>query len=293
MSSVGKPVRPASASAATGETTPKHAGTPDPTFPRFLSAMSAARQAGTLHHLTPSDDPAHSLPLNAAVSDNSMMQTRSVFATWLFISLCLSMIAIAFIVVAHSLFPTDFQTYAPIDDTESKEKHVRAKTVSAEVRSAPPHNDQDVTGTAGLRRSADGITRDPIGVTLAHASAQPGPSAVVNSASKVQAGMTAGAIAFEARRTRTIEAIKQDSEGRAEYRIQLAAMSAETAAERMWLELLARYGEILGSKRLMIEHSGKLHLLQVGPFVTINEASMACAELKGRGGECLLVRRRG
>jgi len=279
--------------------------------------MSAARQAGTLHHLTPSDDQAHSLPLNAAVSDNSMPQIGSVFATWLFLSFCLTMIVIVFIVVAHSLFPTDFETYAAIDDTESKAKietddlqvyslprvsaigpgkHMRAKTsaVSAEMRSAPPHNDQDVTGTAGLRRSADEITRDPIGVTLAHDSAPSRPSAVVDSASQVQAGMTAVAIAFqEARRARTIKAIEQDSEGRAEYRIQLAAMSAETAAERMWLELLARHGEILGSKRPMIEHSGKWHLLQVGPFVTMNEASMACAELKGRGGECLLVRRRG
>jgi cell division septation protein DedD len=319
MASAGEPVRPASASATTGETIPKHAGTPDPTFPRFLSAMSAARQAGTLHHLTPSDDQAHSLPLNAAVSDNSMPQTGSVFATWLFVSLCLTIIAIAFIVVAHSRFPADSETYAPIDDTESKEKieiddlqvnpmprvsdvtpgkDVRAKTsaVSAEVRSVQPHNDQHATTTAGLRRGADETTGDPgdpIGVTLARASAQPGPSAAVASASQVQAGMTAVAIAFqEARRTPAIEAVEQNSEGRAEYRVQLAAMSAETAAERMWLELLSRHGEILRSKRPMVEHSGELHLLQVGPFDTISEASMACAELKERGDECLLVRRR-
>ena len=196
MASVGEPVRPASASAMTGETIPKNAGTPDPTFPRFLSAMSAARQAGTLHHLTPSDDQAHSLPLNAAVSDNSMPQTGSVFATWLFVSLCLTIIAIAFIAVAHSRFAANSETYAPIDGTKSKEKieaddlqvnpmprvsdvtpgkDVRAKTsaVSAEVRSVQPHNDQHATSTAGLRRGADETTGDPgdpIGVTLAHAS---------------------------------------------------------------------------------------------------------------------------
>jgi cell division septation protein DedD len=230
------------------------------------------------------------------------------------------MMAVALIVVAHSRLSTDSDTYTPIDNIESEKKietddsqayptprvsviasgkHVRGQTsaVSAEVRSASPHNDQDVTGTAGLRRDADETTGDPgdpIRVTLARASGQPGPSAVVDSASQVQAGKTAVAMAFQTtRRTPTIEAVEQDSEGSSEYRVQLGAMSAEASAERMWLELLSRHGQILGSKRPMIEHSGTFYLLQVGPFDTVDEASIACAELKNRGDECLLVRSRG
>ena len=268
-----------------------------PKFPRFISAMSAAAQTGTLHHLTSSADDSSSLPLSSTPSAQFVQGPKAIGPKTIFGIICIAIVLLAVVVVSPRIvasfehyarlsstpnqenrkaLPTDSQVYQlPTASNIVLEEHESARSSDNLIENSPGGeqnrtiDDQHRPVTLWLDMGE--LTSDPIEATFAHAAnAVSGPSAALDSASQVHARIDEKAVASD-------------------YRIQLAAMSAKAAAERMWEELLARYGEILGSKGPIIERSGKVHLLQVGPFHTAVEADVTCAELKRRGAECLLV----
>ncbi len=80
-------------------------------------------------------------------------------------------------------------------------------------------------------------------------------------------------------------------------RIQLASLRDPVAAEREFLRLQARFPEILGGRRLYLEQvdlgdKGLFHRVQFGPFRSRTAAEEACARLRQRQQDCLVVMRR-
>jgi cell division septation protein DedD len=295
----------------------------EPKFPRFLAAISAAHQTGRRHHLMPSDDPSHSLPLNITPPTTVMLPTKDLRPRMFFGLFCLGVALSGAVAVSPYILasvksylsgdgvsqgtqvegPTTDQNLPkpmvhPIGLTRPKDSK---STILPDNHSVSPGDDRKLAIDDGphlvqYRPATFGPntrerTGDPVEVTAAHApDPLSGPSAALDTVFRVQARADAAA-SVESRRPTTIQAIRQSAprHGRADYRVQLAALSAEGTAEQMWQELRVRYGQILGSKGPLIEQSGKLHLLQVGPFDTADEARTTCAELKRGGADCMFV----
>ena len=297
-----------------------------PKFPRFILAMSAASRTGTLHHLASSANDNSSLSLDSTPPGKFVQEPKGLWPKMVFGVLCVGVVLLAVVVVGprivasienygglssvpsqenREVLPTDGQVYElPLAPNIAPEEHEGAGPLDSFIEQKPLSlgadqnliiDDQHRPVTLWLDMGE--LTSHPIEVTFAHAAdAVSGPSAALDTTSQVQARVDEKAFASrELLSTTTSQAVGHNSfqRGQADYRIQLAAMSAKATAERMWEELLARYGEILGSKGPVIERSGKVHLLQVGPFHTAAEAEVTCAELKRRGAECLLVQLHG
>lgn len=80
-------------------------------------------------------------------------------------------------------------------------------------------------------------------------------------------------------------------------RIQLASLRDAVAAEREFLRLRDRFPEILGGRRLYLEQvdlgdRGVFFRIQFGPFQSQTAAEQACARLRQRQQDCLVVMRR-
>lgn len=317
MSSVHKFAPQARAGANKQARTPRNTGALEHKFPRFLAAMAAARRTDPLGEPMPSGDASNSLPLNTAPATTSMQRAKDLWPTMLFGLLCLGMLVLTVVISPRIL--ASLETYLSADGASRRGAHVEGPLPEPNLQvplihpmelmklkdpeNPPPSAilpDENRTWSRHDRNPAvdDGapaddahparfglnihnLPGDPVEVSFTHVSNAPsGPSAALGAAFQVEARIAEKATASgESRRLTAIE----------DYRIQLAALSTEASAERMWEELRARYGDILGSKGPLIEPSGRLHLLRAGPFETADQARMTCAQLKRRGAECLLV----
>jgi cell division septation protein DedD len=309
-----------------GEAKPQRGtATPGPNFPRFLVAVSTAQQTGREHHSMPSDDASHSLPLNTPPPTTVIFPTKDFGPRVLFGLFCLGA-ALSGAVAVSPYIVGSVKTYlsgagtsqgtqveGPIPDKDLPKPIVHPigstspkdskSPVVPDDHSVSPDDDRHLAVDDGAhavqyRPAAFGLnagepTGDPVEVTSAHApDPLSGPSAALDTVYQVQARTDDKAAASgQSPRPTMIRAIRPSASrhGGADYRVQLAALSAKGAAEQMWQELRAQYGPILGSKSPLIEQRGQLHLLQVGPFDTADEAKTACAELKRGGTDCLLV----
>ena len=76
------------------------------------------------------------------------------------------------------------------------------------------------------------------------------------------------------------------------YRIQLASLKSEAAAEKTWKRLSSKYKDVLASLTVHIQKvalaSGTFYRLQAGPFEDRTAAADACAKLKAHGQQCLV-----
>jgi hypothetical protein len=78
------------------------------------------------------------------------------------------------------------------------------------------------------------------------------------------------------------------------YRIQIAAVRSEAAAQREWQRLRRKNKDILGRLQLFmqqvnIRNKGVYHRIQAGPLPDRTLAELACGSLKARGVGCLIV----
>ena len=78
------------------------------------------------------------------------------------------------------------------------------------------------------------------------------------------------------------------------YRIQIAAVGSNAAAQREWLRLRRQNKDILGSLQLFVQqvnirNKGVYHRIQAGPLADRILAEIACSNLKSRGVGCLIV----
>jgi cell division septation protein DedD len=76
------------------------------------------------------------------------------------------------------------------------------------------------------------------------------------------------------------------------YRIQLASLKSEAAANQTWQRLATKYKDILANLTVHIEKvslsSGIYYRLQAGPFEDKASAYAACGKLKVLGQQCLV-----
>jgi hypothetical protein len=78
------------------------------------------------------------------------------------------------------------------------------------------------------------------------------------------------------------------------FRLQLASLRDRGSATSEGARLKSNYGDILGDKSLVLESAdlgsrGVFHRVQLGPFGSRDNASLACSDLKARGQDCLVV----
>jgi hypothetical protein len=78
------------------------------------------------------------------------------------------------------------------------------------------------------------------------------------------------------------------------YRIQIAALRSNAAAQREWQRLRRQNKDILGSLQLFVQqvnirNKGVYHRIQAGPLPDRILAEIACSNLKSRGVGCLIV----
>ena len=78
------------------------------------------------------------------------------------------------------------------------------------------------------------------------------------------------------------------------YRIQIAAVRSNAAAQREWQRLRRQNKDILGSLQLFVQqvnvrNKGVYHRIQAGPLPDRILAEIACSNLKSRGVGCLIV----
>ena len=78
------------------------------------------------------------------------------------------------------------------------------------------------------------------------------------------------------------------------YRIQIAAVRSNEAAQREWSRLRRQNKDILGSLQLFVQqvnirNKGVYHRIQAGPLPERILAEIACSNLKSRGVGCLIV----
>ncbi len=78
------------------------------------------------------------------------------------------------------------------------------------------------------------------------------------------------------------------------YRIQIAAVRSNAAAQREWQRLRRQNKDILGSLQLFVQqvnvrNKGVYHRIQAGPLPDRILAEIACRNLKSRGVGCLIV----
>ncbi len=83
--------------------------------------------------------------------------------------------------------------------------------------------------------------------------------------------------------------------GAPSWRVQIAAMRTEEAAEQVWRAATAKYNDLLGELRLNVEEvtlaeRGKFYRVQAGPLADRKQADALCAALKIRDQGCLVVR---
>src|SRR5579871_6511237 len=76
------------------------------------------------------------------------------------------------------------------------------------------------------------------------------------------------------------------------YRIQLASLKSEAAAQKTWKRLATKYKDVLASLTVHIQKvalaSGTFYRLQAGPFEDKTAAAAVCAKLKVHGQPCLV-----
>ena len=75
------------------------------------------------------------------------------------------------------------------------------------------------------------------------------------------------------------------------YRVQLATLRNPDAAGRAWHDLVARFPDILGDKRLFVVdldlgYRGVQHRIEAGPYRTLESAWQACLSLMSRMQGC-------
>ena len=75
------------------------------------------------------------------------------------------------------------------------------------------------------------------------------------------------------------------------YRVQLATLRNLNAAEKAWRDLVARFPDILGGKRLFVVdldlgYRGGQHRVEAGPYRTLELAWQACLSLMSRMQGC-------
>lgn len=78
------------------------------------------------------------------------------------------------------------------------------------------------------------------------------------------------------------------------YRIQIAAVRSNAAAQREWVRLRRQNKDILGSLQLFVQqvnirNKGVYHRIQAGPLPDRILAEITCSNLKSRGVGCLIV----
>ena len=77
------------------------------------------------------------------------------------------------------------------------------------------------------------------------------------------------------------------------FRVQLAALGDRTSAERGWVQLRQRHGDVLASYAPLFEQAqtdrGPIVRVQIGPFSDRASASAACEALKRRDAACFVV----
>lgn len=77
------------------------------------------------------------------------------------------------------------------------------------------------------------------------------------------------------------------------WRLQLAALSSESALPQAWNRLQSRYPDTLANVSANVERAqtstGTLYRLQAGPFGDRTAALAACGEIRAQGGQCFIV----
>ena len=74
------------------------------------------------------------------------------------------------------------------------------------------------------------------------------------------------------------------------WRIQLGAFGQEANAQKLWLSLERKIGDLAGLQPYLIA-SGRVTRLQAGPFATRGSAELMCSKVKATGQACLAVAR--
>ncbi|HXQ42956.1 MAG TPA: SPOR domain-containing protein [Candidatus Udaeobacter sp.] len=76
------------------------------------------------------------------------------------------------------------------------------------------------------------------------------------------------------------------------YRIQLASLKSEAAAQKTWKRLATKYKDVLASLTVHIQRvaltSGTYYRLQAGPFEDKTSANAACTKLRAHGQQCIV-----
>jgi cell division septation protein DedD len=76
------------------------------------------------------------------------------------------------------------------------------------------------------------------------------------------------------------------------YRIQLASLKSEAAAQKTWKRLATKYKDVLASLTVHIQKvaltSGTYYRLQAGPFEDKTSANAACTKLRAHGQQCIV-----
>jgi hypothetical protein len=75
--------------------------------------------------------------------------------------------------------------------------------------------------------------------------------------------------------------------------VQLGAFDSEEITRRAWSQLVARNGDLLGSKRLHVERTTAnarvFYRLRVAGFASADETRRMCEALRSRGVDCIPV----
>ncbi len=79
------------------------------------------------------------------------------------------------------------------------------------------------------------------------------------------------------------------------FRVQLAAVRAETDAHQAWASLQASLGPPIDAWQPIIERAetsnGTFYRIQIGPFLEAREAEQLCSELQQKNASCFVVQR--
>lgn len=280
-----------------------------PRFPKFTAAMATARRRGHLPDFVRSAEGEASSMLPAEASGDKDRRTL-LFSLGL---LGIAAVALPAVTLVHFLAaspaaaPSSAGTSAPPPaatpeveppnraeagpwlpmprESEPWQPHMRggttftvASTAHEEVAPEPSSSEPAVPEPVEAASSSDQRAEAELPSTAVNAVAEPTKAVVNKSEITRRPSMDGDTEASTAKAARG-----------GDYRIQLAAMSAEAAARRMWNDLMAEHGAVLGAMAPAIERSGALHLLGTGPFATLEQAQSACDHLRQDGTECIIA----
>jgi len=183
------------------------------------------------------------------------------------------------------------ETLIPSASTSSEAAATAEPAAAGTTAASPPTSVATGTTSQSAAAPATDITTLP----AAPLTVESTPTASTSSSTDTTSGAAAtAATAAPAVTTATAPASPTTTQTASlgNFRIQLASLKSEAAAQKTWKRLTAKYKDVLSSLTVHIQKvalaSGTYYRLQAGPFEDKASANAVCTKLKAHGQPCLV-----